>query len=300
MKVGLIDVDGHNFPNLALMKISSYHKQKGDYVEFYDNFQYYDKVYVSKVFDFTQDFEYNINAKEVVKGGTGYDLKIKLPEEIEKAYPDYSLYNIDNVAYGYLTRGCPRKCEFCIVSEKEGKSSYKVNDLSNFWRGQKEIKLLDANLLACKERLGLLKQLVNSKAYVDFTQGLDIRLTNSEINELLKQIKVKQIHFAWDSKEDEKLILDKLKSFKVETNYNYNKLAVYVLTNFNTTFDYDVYRVSKLKELGFNPYIMIYNKENCNIKYKWLQRYVNNRIIFRSKETQTFDDYLRFNNLKII
>lgn len=301
MKIGLIDVDGHNFPNIALMKISAYHKSKGDNVKWYEPLtDDLDIIYMSKVFDFTNDYMYPLKAKEVVRGGSGYDLETKLPEDIENMYPDYTIYNITDVAYGYLTRGCPRKCEFCIVSEKEGKVSHQVNELSNFWRGQKEIKLLDPNILACKERISLLKQLVDSKAYIDFTQGLDVRLTNSETNKLLKQMKIKQIHFAWDSELDEKLIVSKLIEFKQDTEFKYNKLGVYVLTNFDTSFEYDIYRVRKLKDLGYNPYIMIYEKESCNIKYKWLQRYCNNKRIFRSKETQTFEDYLRINKLKII
>ena len=130
MKIGLIDVDSHNFPNLALMKISAWHKQQGDEVEFYSPWFDYDRVYVSKIFTFTQDYQYCIRAKEVVQGGTGYDLQNKLPDCIEHIYPDYDLYNIKNTAYGFMTRGCPRGCGFCIVAEKEGKCSNKVADLS--------------------------------------------------------------------------------------------------------------------------------------------------------------------------
>lgn len=137
MKVALIDVDGHNFPNLALMKISAYHKAKGDKVEWHFGFSEYDRVYMSKVFTFTEEFNMCINAKEIVRGGTGYDLKNKLPSEIEHQYPDYSLYSNANTAYGFLTRGCPRNCPFCIVGEKEGLCSHMVASLDEFWRGQK-------------------------------------------------------------------------------------------------------------------------------------------------------------------
>ena len=126
MDIGLIDVDGHNFPNLALMKISAYHKQKGDNVEWVLPLKQYDRVYMSKVFTFTKDYDGIIQAKEIIKGGTGYGLDNKLPDEIEHVYPDYELYNIKNEAYGYLTRGCPRGCKFCIVAEKEGKRTTKV------------------------------------------------------------------------------------------------------------------------------------------------------------------------------
>lgn len=168
MKVGLLDVDSHNFPNLPLMKISAWHKAKDDIVEKIISIQKYDIVYVSKIFDFTDDCLFPINADKIVKGGTGYGLDNKLPDDIEHIYLDYSLYNLDNVAYGFLTRGCPRKCEFCIVSKKEGCKSEKVADLKEFYTNQKEIKLLYANILTCKEREPLLCELLKSRAYIDF------------------------------------------------------------------------------------------------------------------------------------
>jgi EAL domain-containing protein (putative c-di-GMP-specific phosphodiesterase class I) len=152
MKIGLIDVDGHNFPNLALMKISAYHKAKGDDVEWVFPLDSYDIVYQSKVFDdtYSKDIDYYPMADKIIKGGTGYGLNNVLPDEIEHIYPDYSLYPelTKETAYGFLTRGCPRACDFCIVADKEGRRSYKVADLSEFWNGQKYIKLLDPNLLS--------------------------------------------------------------------------------------------------------------------------------------------------------
>lgn len=289
MKIGLIDVDGHNFPNLALMKISAWHKQQGHTVEWVDALLgRYDKVYISKVFTFTEDYMYPINAKEVIRGGTGYDLNNKLDNEIEHMYPDYSLYSTD-VAYGYLTRGCPRGCAFCIVSEKEGKCSNKVANLNEFWNGQKEIKLLDPNLLACKEHLELLDQLAESKAYIDFTQGLDARLLNDDNIAKIQNIKLKIVHFAWDKQQDEAKILSKLIDFKKVTGINKRKASVYMLTNFDTTFEYDLYRVYKLRELGYSPYVMIYEKDTAPQNIRYLQRWVNNKILFRSCER--FEDY---------
>lgn len=123
MKIGLIDVDGHNYPNLALMKISAWHKSQGDDVEWYSPFaEHYDVVYMSKVFTHTNDYGYFINnADKIEKGGTGYDIKKDLPEDIDRLQPDYDLYCIDkNTAYGFLTRGCIRKCPWCVVPKKEG------------------------------------------------------------------------------------------------------------------------------------------------------------------------------------
>ncbi|EGT4112364.1 TPA: radical SAM protein [Clostridioides difficile] len=287
MKIGLIDVDGHNFPNLALIKISAYHKKLGDKVEFVNFFEKYDKVYKTKVFTFSDDDYTVINAKEVVQGGTGYNLQNKLPSKIEFMYPDYDLYDIKNVDYGYLTRGCPRKCSFCIVSEKEGSKSYKVANLNQFWKGQKEIKLLDPNILACSKWEELLKQLIDSKAWVDFTQGLDIRIMTEKKAEMINKIKIKRIHFAWDNYEFN--TYNKLKEFRSKLNFKKQKLGVYVLTNFNTTFEQDLERIYKLKELEYDPYVMIFEKWKCHHEYRRLQRWVNNKIIFRSVDK--FEDY---------
>lgn len=288
-------MDGHNFPNLALMKLSAWHKSCGDEVEWAIPLKRYDRVYISKVFDFTPDYEMCIQADEIIKGGTGYGLENKLPYEIENIYPDYELYGIKNTAYGFLTRGCPRNCPFCIVSKKEGRYSYQVASLRQFWNGQKEIKLLDPNLLACPDRLELLDQLIESKAWIDFTQGLDIRLMTKDVIDKVKKIKIKMLHFAWDRPNDEKMILNNLKYFKEETNVDERKARVYVLCNYETDFDYDLYRIYKLKELGYDPYVMIYNKHRLEKghKLKKLQRWVNNKYIFRSCDK--FEDY----NMKI-
>jgi hypothetical protein len=290
LKIGLIDVDGHNFPNLALMKISAWHKKAGDEVEWcMPLLGKYDKVYMSKVFTFTPDFNTCINTKEIICGGTGYDLQSKLSDEMEMAYPDYSIYGIKDIAYGYLTRGCPRGCPFCIVAEKEGKASYKVADIDRFWRGQKEIKLLDPNLLASKDKEELLRQLAETRAWVDFTQGLDIRLMTNKDIEQIKRIKIKMVHFAWDTDEQSDLIIQNLKYFKKHTNINMRKTKVYVLVNYNTNFEFDLYRIYKLKELDYDPYVMIYDKQNAPKKIRELQRWVNNKFIFRSCER--FEDY---------
>lgn len=309
MKIGLIDVDGHNYPNIPLMKISAWHKAQGDSVEWYDPMfsGHMDKVYMSKVFSFTPDFEYCIDADEIIKGGSGYCINlvdgkevydkskdIDLPYEIEHIYPDYSIYNITDTAYGFLTRGCPRGCEHCHVELKEGRRTYKVADLSEFWRGQKNIVLCDPNILACRQWKDLLQQLIDSKAWVDFNQGLDIRLMTAEKAEMLKRIKVKNLHFAWDRYEDKDKILPKFKMFKMITGMDYRKLGVYVLCNFNTSIEQDLERIYYLRYLGFQPYVMLYNKENIpkGHELRKLQRWVNNRIIFAKCET--FEDYKRY------
>lgn len=291
MKIGLLDVDGHNFPNLPLMKLSAWHKQQGDEVEFAIPLKHYDRVYQAKVFDFTEDEKHIIQADEIIKGGTGYGLSNNLSDEIETIYPNYNLYNIKNTAYGFLTRGCPRGCKFCIVGEKEGLKSYKVADLNNFWNGQKEIKLLDPNLLACKESEELLQQLIGSKAWIDITQGLDIRLMTDKKAHMINQLKVKMLHFAWDNYEFK--TYETLKEFRSYFEMGFRKLRVYVLVNFNTTIEQDLERIYKLLELEYDPYVMIFEKWKAPRKIRQMARWINNKYILRSGNANTFEEYLK-------
>lgn len=294
MRVGLIDVDSHNFPNLALMKISAWHKAQGDDVEWCVPIDHYDIVYQSKVFDntYSPDIDWYPQADKVIKGGTGYGLDNKLPDEIEHIYPDYSIYPelTKDTAFGFLTRGCPRHCGFCIVGDKEGLRSVKVADLSEFWRGQKHIELLDPNLLACRDRMNLLDQLIESRAIVNFNQGLDIRFTNEEVAQKLSQIRVKRLHFAWDNPEDD--LIPYFKRFtEAYSRKSSSTKVVYVLTNFNSTMEQNLYRIYTLRDLGYDPYVMVYDKPNAPKEIKHLQRWVNNRFVFRKCEK--FEDYKR-------
>ena len=290
MKIGLIDVDSHNFPNLALMKLSSYHKNKGDSVEWWNGLKHYDRVYKSKVFDetYSQDIEYCINADEVIGGGTGYDLQNKLPYEIEHTMPDYSLYQITDTAYGFLTRGCPRGCPFCIVSAKEGRVSRTVADLDEFFRGQKQIKLLDPNITASKDCEKLFDDLIQSKAWIDFTQGIDVRCLTDKGADQLNQMRIKMLHFAWDNYEFD--TYENLKRFRPMFKTDGRHLRVYVLTNFNTTHEQDIERITKLRELDYDPYVMVYNKPKAPKVTRQLQRWCNNKFIFRSCEFENYQN----------
>lgn len=295
MRVGLLDIDSHNYPNLPLMKLSAWHKQQGDTVEWYNLIgTHYDLVYASKVFSFTDDYPYYINADKVIRGGTGYAIHsaegedydknrdTELPDEIEHIYPDYSLYGITDTAYGFLTRGCPRGCSFCIVGKKEGLCSHKVADLSEFWHGQKNIVLNDPNILACREWKDLFRQLIDSKAWVDFNQGLDARLLTEARCYALKQVRTKEIHFAWDRYEDKERILPKLKMFAniCTKKIHGHHAIVYVLVNHSSTLEQDLERIYTLREMGYWAYVMIYDKAHADSIYTDLQRWCNNRIIF--------------------
>lgn len=281
MRVGLIDVDGHNFPNIPLMKLSAWHKAKGDTVDWYEPLLHgfpnkpLDRVYMSKVFSFTPDYEHYINADEIIRGGSGYCIETVngkeiyhserdsiLPSEIEHIYPDYDLYPelCKDTAYGFLTRGCPRGCDFCHVGAKEGRCSLKVADLSEFWRGQKNIMLCDPNLIACRDWKELLQQLIDSRAKININQGIDIRIMTEEKAAMIRQLRVDSVHFAWDRYEDKDLILPKFKMFKEKTGWKARKTSVFVLTNFNTTIEQDLERIYTLRDMDYDPYVMVYDK----------------------------------------
>lgn len=300
MKIGLYDVDSKRFPNLPLMKISAYHKARGDNVEFIQFLNHYDIVYVSKIFgdEYSQIDNTAINADKIIYGGTGFAITIEkenevyhknldkeLPDEIEHQYPDYSLYPefTKNKAYGFLTRGCCNNCAFCIVSKKEGICSHKVADLSEWWKGQKEILLLDANILACKDRNELLQQLIDSGAKIDFVQGLDARFITTEIAGLLKKVNAKMWHFAFDFMKNEKYIVEGLKTFVDVVKPNRRNCYVYMLTNYDTTVEEDLYRVKRIQEIGLDPDVRIYRKNTLPSRHvlRDLQRWCNNRFIYR-------------------
>lgn len=313
MQIGLIDIDYNgSFPNIPLMKLSAWRKSQGHTVEWYMPFiERYDVVYVSKVFSWSEDYKDVINADQVFYGGTGYQIRLQDGKEVyswnafgkkdflctlhfsEHFYPDYSLYpNLTkDTAFGFLTRGCPRGCSFCHVAAKEGRCSKKVADLSEFWRGQKNIVLCDPNILACKDWKELLQQLIDSKANIDFNQGLDIRVMTEEKAEMLSAIKIKEIHFAWDRYQDKDIILPKFKMFAEKANitpYGHNAI-VYTLVNFDTTIDQDLERIYTLRDMGYWAYVMIYDKEHASQTHKHLARWCNNRRIFAV--TPRFEDY---------
>lgn len=298
MNIGLIDVDCTSYPNLVLMKLSAWHKSQGDTVDLLTPndvlggdslFNPHDKLIGACVFTKNMGIVEALRTQGADVAGCGTDDKRVLPDEIEHIYPDYSLYGITDTAYGFLSRGCPRGCPFCIVAGKEGKQSRKVADLSEWWNGQKEIKLCDPNLLACPERDDLLSQLADSNAMVDVNQGFDARLLTKNVIEKMNQIKFSVLHFAWDNPKDT-IVQKKLTLFNEFSNVgNYRKKKVYCLTNYWSTFDEDLHRVYWLRDNDYDPYVMIYDKDNAPKKIRRLQRWVNNKRIFRS--CKRFEEY---------
>lgn len=214
MKIGLIDVDGHGkkkqfgatiYPNLALAKIAAFHKARGDDVEWYDPLftGHCDKVYMSKVFNFSPDFEDVIDADEIIRGGTGYDIRKCLPQEIDDMQPDFSIYPgvPKDTSYGFLTRGCPNKCKWCVVPRKEG-VIHPYWDIDRVANGRKKIVLMDNNILAAGDyAVEQLTKIIEKGYAVDFNQALDARLVTDEFARLLARIKWidRRIRFGCDT-----------------------------------------------------------------------------------------------------
>lgn len=303
MKIGLIDVDGHNFPNLALMRISSYHKARGDEVEWWwTDLKHYDVVYMSKVFsdDYSPDVTEPLNADKVIKGGTGYAIRIvdgkeifdtsihvNLPHEIERCFPDYAIYPQYDYAVSMTSRGCPRGCAFCHVGAKEGRCAIKVSDVSDFWNGQREIKVLDPNITACREKRELFRQYIDTGAMIDFTQGLDIRLINDADMADINRMRLRTIHFAWDNPAEN--LLGKFQDFADGFRRRSKIGMVYCLVNFCSTMEENLYRIYTLRDMGYDPYVMIYDKPHAPKEIRKLQRWCNNKTIFKS--CSRFEDY---------
>lgn len=273
------------------MKLAAYHKARGRVVEWWHPEAHYDVVYQSRVFTdlYSKDVPPVTNAALVIAGGTGYGSDQNLPDEVEHTRPDYAIYpQFPDAAYGFLSRGCPRGCGFCVVSHKEGRKSVKSAELSEFWDGQREIKLLDANLLACPDHEALLEQLARSRAWVDFTQGLDIRLITPDNAALLNRVRTKAVHFAWDNPNED--LTGYFRRFIELTNIKSDrKRRVYVLTNYGSTHEQDLYRVETLRALGYDPYVMVYNRPTAPKITRRLQRWVNNKRIFYT--VRQFADY---------
>ncbi len=292
MKIGLIDVDGHNFPNHALMKISNFHKYQGDSVEWYSGIDHYDKVYMSKVFTFTPDDNRVIYADEVVKGGTGYNLN-NLPIGIEALLPDYSIYPMYNEAYGFLTRGCIRKCPWCIVPKKEG-GIIPYRDIEDVLQGRRSAILMDNNILACDYGLEQIEKIIKLKCKVDFNQGLDARLVTDDVARMLSKIKwIRQIRFACDTSSAVDPFLKALERLNKYDVKNY-RIFVYLLVQDVNEADQ---RAELMKKLGVDPHAQPYRDFINNVEpteeQKRFARYVNKKEIFNSTDWKGYNSSKR-------
>ena len=287
--IGLIDVDGHNFPNIALMKLSAWHKSKGDHVEWAEpNFRHYDHIYASKIFTFTPDFNpLEYHADEIIRGGTGYDIKSRLPEEVEAfTRLDYTLYPQYPFSVQYYSRGCIRQCPFCLVHEKEG-DIHSVEPMQ--WNpAAKWIEVLDNNFFANPNWREAVEDLNRQKLPVKF-HGVDIRIMDDEQAIALNSIKRKgYIHIAWDLPQ-----IDITHQIEAMTKYiKPYKIACYVLVGFNSTKEQDLHRLRTLKRLGILPFVQPYrdfeNKKEPSRYEKDISRWANRAWLFKSMD---FLDY---------
>jgi hypothetical protein len=288
MKIALIDCDGMKHPNLALMKISAWHKLNGDLVEFFEPlFSHPDRIYMSKVFTFTHyDESYLPIDCEIIKGGTGFDVSTKLPAEIGNMQPDYTLYKID-YSLGFLSRGCPNKCKWCIVPQKEGvwRETQKIENIAK----HKTVVLMDNNFLADKNFA--LRQLATASQLgirLDFNQGLDARLIDADIARAMSLCKWVKIRMACDSLPQMKYIKNAVELLRLHkcTPKTY---FIYVLIN---DIDDALKRVEFLRDLGCDPFAQPYRDFENNIapsnELRRFARWVNHKAIFNTVKWQDY------------
>ncbi len=285
MKIGLIDVDGHHYPNLVLMKLTKWHRIRGDTVEFVQPLGAYDRVYKSKVFTYTPDIPFLFNADEVVTGGTGYHDFSNLLPEIEHIEPDYSLYPSFSSAYGFLTRGCPNCCSWCVVPRKEGKIRAHA-DITEFLSDRKEAVLLDNNVLASPFGLSQIEKIIKLKVKIDFNQGLDCRqmVKNPDIVKLLSKVRwIKFIRIACDSSEMMPWIA-KAVPLMLENGIKPYRIFCYVLVNKDVEEAYQ--RIMFLRKLSVIPFAQPFRNfsETCEItpEQRKLALWVNYKPFFYS------------------
>ena len=263
------------YKNLALEKIRKYYIDLGKQVEDYFalNYNNYEKIYASSIFDFTDK---SLITPDMICGGSGFDYTVKLPPEIEQVKPKINL--------GFTSRGCIRNCEFCLVPKMEGKIRA-TGDIYDLWdEKSKKITLYDNNILALPKHFETIcRQLKKENIKVDLNQGIDIRLIRDNNAKMLSEIRSNdRIRVAWDFMDMEKMFLKKL---PILTKYiKPVNINVYILVGFNTTFEQDYYRIQKCKELGLYPFAMDYNKKSSKLLKelcRWTNRYWFRHILFK-------------------
>lgn len=288
MKIGLLDIDGHNFPNLALMKISSYHKYVGDSVEFVNHFNHYDLVYQSKVFTFSPDNGHCIDSDRIIKGGTGYNPQIKLDPKIENRIPDYSLYPKFKSAYGFLTRGCIRNCAWCIVPKKEGSIKAESN-IEDILQGRKSAILMDNNVLASDFGIRQIERIIKLKVKIDFNQGLDARLIDRPIAKLLSQVRwLTPLRMSCDSDFMLRKVLIAMRYLR-EANCTPVRYFVYVMMKNPKE---ALKRIVLLDKKGMDPFTQAYidysGSYNVTKIQERLMRWCNRKEIMRSCKFENY------------
>lgn len=289
MLIGLHDSDNTGFPNLALMKLSAWHKEKGDKVEWWTPMLQYDRVYSSKVFTFTPENPYL--PENTVKGGTGYGIYNELPPEIDAMFPDYSLYPKCKHAIGFLTRGCIRKCPWCVVPKKEGNiRPYRT------WReikrpDSRDIVFMDNNVLACPFGLEQIDDMIGENVRVDFNQGMDARLIDDAVAKMLAGLK--WIRFIRMSADTDAMLNIVIQAIERLGKYGVKpyKVFVYVLVQ---DIESAERRVMAMRDIGANPFAQPYRDFTTHVEppleQRKFARWVNDKAIF--KTVNTFSEYV--------
>jgi hypothetical protein len=269
MKIGLWNLEP-KIENTALMQVSQFHKEQGDHVELYSPLFEYDKVYVFSLFSFTKK---SVLKSNMVAGGTGFNIRSRLPKEIEQSNLDYSIYPNCKTSYVWFSRGCFRKCPFCVVPIKEGRLDGAIP--KNLNPKATTISVMDNNFTGLDRILFSIAMdyLKKVNLPVNFQCGFDARLLNKEKYEEIKQLKIyKQIRTAWDDpREDLTYGLTEMAEV-----FGRSKIMVYVLIGYWSTPQEDLYRVTKIRRLGLDAWVMPYNKKDPYQKAfeRWNNRHV--------------------------
>lgn len=319
--VGLIDVDG-KLPNLALMKISSFHKSHGEPVEFAGgDLSKYGKVYASCLFSWNKSKCVDLLKvrPDAIIGGTGWSLETVLPQEIDSYRPDYDLYTeetvyarsckggiskqetkekkariISNMGLGFTTRGCVRSCGFCVVPKKEGllRQVAEIADLLN--PRSNVITLYDNNLTADPHCIDKLNEIRDRGLIVDISQGVDVRTMTPEKAIALSEVKhLRSLHYAWDLMKDEREVIDCISI--LSQHVKKWRHMCFVLCGYNTNYDEDMYRIKILDEIGIRPYVMKFNNKRDDIRLNHFARWVNGRF----HKVCDFKDYTPWAKLRL-
>ena len=299
MRIGLHDAEreymkNKSFPNYALMKISAWHKAQGDAVEWWNPLYRYDRVYSSKVFDFTPVDPYL--PEDALRGGTGYrDIPIDktLPPEIDDMFPDYSIYPECDYAIGYLTRGCPNNCRWCVVPQKEGKI--------RAYRGWKEIVrqdtdklvLMDNNILACEYGINQLESLTGSRYRIDLNQGMDARLVTEQAADILSRLSwIRFLRFSCDQRAQIAPIRRTVELL-MERGVRPYRIFIYLLVTSDLADASE--RVEALKGYkGINLYAQAERNERMGILPNDMQMEFQQRYVYSGRYRQeTWEEYCR-------
>ena len=300
MRIGLHDSELEHlkrktFPNYALMKISAWHKSKCDTVEWWYPDGKFDTVYSSKIFDFTPENPYL--PSDTIKGGTGYDIQLKLPDEIENMFPDYSIYPECDYAIGYITRGCPNKCRWCVVPEKEGNiKPYRT------WQelvrpDSNKLVLMDNNILACEYGIQQLESLIESGYNIDLNQGMDAHLVDNRVAEILSRIKwIKYIRFSCDTTAQ---ILAVENTVRLLEKHGVKPYRVFIYLLVTSDINNAVCRVERLKKFkGITIYAQAERNVHMGIIPNKLQLVFAQKYIYSGKyRSESWHDYCKRHNL---